>query len=291
MFTSMTGFGTGAAADACRSARVEVKAVNHRYLDVVLHLPHHYASCEDKVRALIAEHITRGRVEIFVVLEEFVSRERTVTLDKPLLMGYAKALAEAKDIVGPLSFNLEALLAVPGLFQVEELPDDATAAWPVLQDALTKALRDLVAMRKAEGERLQADMMARLDTIEGWLTEIQERVPAVVAEYKAKLTTRIADLLEAVPISEDRIATEIAIFADKACITEELVRAASHIKHFREACCETSSVGRKLDFLLQELNREVNTIASKAADGRIAQLVVSIKAELEKVREQAQNIE
>lgn len=291
MLVSMTGFGSGVAGDHRRSARVEARSVNHRYCDILLHFSPRHVDWEEQARRLVDARISRGRVEIFATLEECDIEERTVRLDASLLAGYARAVSRAEEIVGPLPFTLDALLAIPDLFVVEENPDDEESAWPVLEKALIQALDRLVDMRVREGRRLQEDVLQRLARIEDWLADIAERAPRVVVEYRTRLASRLAELLASPPVAEERLAAEVALFADRSCITEELVRAHSHIAQFRQTCGENGQVGRKLDFLLQELNREVNTVASKAADSEIARFVVSIKAELEKIREQAQNIE
>jgi uncharacterized protein (TIGR00255 family) len=290
---SMTGYGTATVDSELYKARIEIRAVNHRYLDLLIHLPAKLAALEDKVRKLAGQKIYRGRVEIFINLEEFGNRDRTVKLDKNLLMGYDQAFKAVREIMDLQSISCEALLAIPELFILEEEDVDAQNIWPLLEQALDNALHGLITMRETEGKRLEEDMLARLVFLEEQLAAIEKRSPVVVQEYQQRLTTRISELVATPPVSEERIATEIALYADKACITEEIVRFTSHIAQFRSMCSEYESggIGRKLDFLLQELNREVNTIGSKAADGQIAHLVVSMKAELEKVREQVQNIE
>lgn len=291
LLLSMTGYGVGAAVDDRWQARVEARSVNHRYRDVVLHLSQRRPSWEERIRQLAEERVARGRLEIFVVLEEYGDGERTVSLDRGLLAGYARAVQQASSIVGDIEVTLEALLAVPGMFTLAESASNTDSGWPVVQQAVVQALDQLVDMRAVEGRGLQEDMLKRLNLIDGWIDEIALRAPEVVEDYRTRLTDRVRELLGNAPISEDRVATEIAIFADRSCITEELVRAKSHLSQWRLTCASGEPVGRKLDFLLQELNREANTIASKAADSRIAGTVISIKAELEKVREQTQNIE
>jgi uncharacterized protein (TIGR00255 family) len=292
LLVSMTGFGAGLASDdKRRTARVEARSVNHRYLDVVLHFSRRHVEWEDRTRRLVNDRLARGRVEIFATLEECDTEARNVRLDRGLLAGYSRAVGEAEKVVGPLSFSLPALLSIPDLFVIEDNPDDVESTWPVLAQAIEQALDDLLEMRVSEGLRLQDDMLRRLEQVEVWLGDIASKVPGMVEEYRGRLASRIAELVSSPPVAEERIAAEVALFADRSCVTEELVRATSHIAHFRQACAGSGQVGRKLDFLLQELNREANTIASKVADSEIAQLVVSVKAELEKIREQVQNIE
>ncbi len=290
MLKSMTGFGAGIANDGLRAARVEARAVNHRFLDIIFHLPRGLASLEDQLRKRVESRIFRGRIEIFATLEEFATRERTVKLDDGLLLGYMHALAKSEKLTGPLPLDLASIIAVPGIFTVEEVPVDPEVA-PVLEAALDKALAELVAMRTSEGLRLEQDMLARMAKLRQWLLAVENQCPAVVESYRSRLQARIAELMKILPVDESRIALEVALFADKSCVAEECVRAASHIAHFHEACGTPGPVGRKLDFLLQELHREVSTLAVKSNDSLIAQHTVDMKAELEKVREQVQNIE
>lgn len=286
----MTGFGTGACASGEFGVKVELRSVNHRYLDVVARLPKGYQGLEERVRRIAQGLLHRGRLEIFVSIEEYRGKRRTVTLDKGLLEGYLKALREAAEehsLSGALTADM--LLALPDLFQVEEAEADAEEVWPLLERALREAFDELRGMRDAEGERLEKEILGRLAALSGLIDRIEERAPQVVSEYRAKLEGRIGQLLQEAPVDEQRIALEVALFAERANIAEEITRARSHLEQFREVCRQGAGVGRKLDFLIQELHREVNTIASKAAD--LASLVVEAKAELEKIREQVQNVE
>lgn len=291
MLMSMTGFGTGAVHNENCAARVEVRAVNSRFLDISLHLPHGLAAIEDSLRKVVEGRLSRGRVEIFVNLEEFATRDRTVKLDEGLLAAYVEAITKSENYVGSLPFTLTSLLAIPGIFTVVEAPTDPEEIVPIIKEALQQAIDGLTAMRKAEGARLWADMAPRMAKIESSLKMVQARRPMVINEYQERLKERIKELLDSPPVDETRLATEIAIFADKSCISEECVRAATHINHFIATCQSSEPVGRKLDFLLQELHREISTLAVKSNDSTIAQLAIDMKAELEKVREQVQNIE
>jgi len=292
MLASMTGYGSAAYSGEEYGAKVEVRTVNHRYCDVQVRLPKRYQSLEDRVRKVAADYIERGRAEIFVTVEEFHGKERTVRLDKGLLEGYRKAFSEAGALLGQSSpLTLEVLAGLEGLFVVEEAEIDAGAVWPVVEKAAREAFARLAEMRAMEGTRLQEDMLRRLGRVEELLGEIARRSPEVVEAYRVRLAERIGQLLPSEQIDEARLALEVALFADKSNIDEEITRARSHIEQFRAACFAREAVGRKLDFLLQELNREINTIGSKAQDSAISALVVEVKAELEKIREQAQNIE
>lgn len=291
MLSSMTGYGAGARASAEFGVKVELRAVNHRYLDVVIRLPKGFQSLEERVRRTAQEFVHRGRLEIFVSVEEYGGKRRTVNVDQRLLAGYVQALRDAAaehGLVGALSVDMLPLL--PDLFQVEEEEADAEGVWPLLEAALRDALGELRKMRRAEGERLEQEIQGRLDALVALLDQMSARAPQIVEEYRARLRSRIEQLLEAVPVDEQRLALEVALFAERADIAEEITRARSHLEQFRQACRDGGGgVGRKLDFLIQELHREVNTIASKAAD--LSPVVVEAKAELERIREQVQNIE
>ncbi|HHW08961.1 MAG TPA: YicC family protein [Firmicutes bacterium] len=291
MLHSMTGYGVGTATEGELSVRVEMRSVNHRFLDINMRLPHHWLRLETQLRQLVERNISRGRLEIYVTLEDFRVRERTVILDEPLLRGYIGALRRAEEIAGPISADFACLLSVPGLFSVADEPEQDELMATVLHKAATEALEALLAMRAAEGRRLEADITGRIDKIGLWLEGIRRRQPEVIEEYRERLQKRIQELLPALEIDEHRLAMEVALAADRSCITEECVRIESHIQQFRNICLEGGPVGRKLDFLLQEIHREISTMGVKSGDQIINTVVVDMKAELEKVREQVQNIE
>lgn len=292
MLVSMTGFGSAAVSNGDYSVKVEVRAVNHRYSDISIRLPKGFQSVEDRIRRLVGGFVERGRTEIFVAVEEFHGKARTVTLDKGLLEGYRNAFLEASEALGQSgSLTLDMLPGLQDLFRVEEAEVDFDAVWPLIESAVREALGRLVEMRTIEGGRLEADMLRRLLQVEDLFGEIARRSPEVVEGYRRRLAERIEQALQSQEIDEQRLAQEAAFFADKSNIDEEVTRARSHIEQFRSACASGEAVGRKLDFLLQEMNREINTVGSKAQDAAIAARVVEIKAELEKIREQAQNIQ
>jgi len=292
MLVSMTGFGSGRYESDQLRVAVEVRSVNHRYLEMTVRLPKGYALLEEKIRAWVAQRVRRGRLEISVVIEDFGLRGRTVTLDSHLLASYGAALAKAREIV-PVTGELTvaALLSVPELFQIAESPVDPVSIWPQVAEALEQAFASVLAMRAAEGERLQADLLARLDAFAGYVAAIADRAPQVVEAYRERLQRRVAALGSDLALDAARLEAEVALMAERCAIDEEIVRLRSHIEAFRAACAEEGGVGKKLDFLLQEMHREVNTIGAKASDGEIARLVVEAKAELEKMREQVQNVE
>ena len=292
MANSMTGFGRGEASGYGYQFSAELKAVNHRFLEIVVRLPRNLVSFEERIRKSLQEKFQRGRIEVHINLVETEGRMRLAKLDKDLALSYDKSL---KDLASALHTGYETdiyrLVTLPEVISVEEPEIDAELLWNVCSDALGKAVAGFGQMRRTEGERLTADLLQRLDQLEGYLRLISERAPQVVSEYQERLQERIQTLLNGVELDPVRLANEAAYFADRASITEELVRFDSHLAQSRESLRSSASVGRKLDFLVQEMNREINTIGSKANDLIIGQQVVTVKSELEKVREQIQNLE
>lgn len=292
MIRSMTGFGQGESSDGKYSVRVEIKSVNHRYLDLFLRLPKQYSQLEEIVRTIIAGRIARGRVEVTVLVEEFGDQGRSVQINRALLQGYLVALTEIKTEIGASEpLTLAHVLSLPGVLEVDEPDRDWEDLQKVLSQAVNGGLDGLEAMRVAEGKRLFQDLHEKIELVQSFSTKAAELSPQVVVDYRNRLRERLADLIEGATITEERFLGEVAIFADRCSIDEELVRLASHIQQLKGALHSTGSVGRKLDFLIQEMNREVNTIGSKGNNVLIANLVVDMKSELEKIREQVQNIE
>ncbi|NMB00981.1 MAG: YicC family protein [Firmicutes bacterium] len=292
MIKSMTGFGQGEVANDHYAVRVEVKSVNHRYLDLFLRIPKQYTQLEEVLRRAIGERITRGRVEAVVSVEEFGDQERSVQINAPLLRGYLEALKVMKDELGSKeAITLDHVLPLPGVLEVDEPPLDWEDLQRVLLEATNRALDGLEEMRASEGRRLFEDLQGKIDLVENLKDQVAQIAPQVVVDYKNRLRERLDELLNGTTLTEERFLGEVAIFADRCSIDEELVRLTSHIQQLRETLHSDQSVGRKLDFLIQEMNREVNTIGSKGNNVRIAGLVVELKSELEKIREQMQNIE
>ncbi|MBE3588949.1 MAG: YicC family protein [Thermoanaerobacteraceae bacterium] len=292
MLKSMTGFGRGEASGQGKRFTVELKAVNHRFGEIFLRLPRNMVSLEDRIRRVIQSRIARGRVDGYISMEECAEKSQVVKVDKGLAASYYKALEELQSILGLKgAITLEHLTGLPGVLVLEEPEEEVEKWWPVIQEALDGALEGLLAMRRSEGARLRADMDGRLDRIALILKQIEDRAPRVVAEYHQRLTQRLAEWMPGTTLDESRLAMEVAIFAERSSITEEVVRLYSHLAQFRGFMDVTEPVGRKLDFLLQEMHREINTIASKAGDQEISRAVVEMKSELEKIREQVQNIE
>lgn len=288
---SMTGYGRALVEEDGREMTVEVRSVNHRFLDVSCRLPRSIGFLEDAVRKGVAARVARGHVDVFV---NYVNRRedaREVRVDTVLAQAYRSALEELGKAVGlTQSASLIDYARLPDVLTVSEKQEDQDALRALLQRALEKALDQLCAMREMEGENMRADILSKMDAIASLQKQIASRAPLVVEEYREKLRARLCALLSG-ELDEARFATEVAIFADRAAIDEELVRLESHIAQIRAAAALQEPVGRKLDFLVQELNREVNTIGSKASDAQIAQHVVAAKGEIEKLREQVQNIE
>ena len=288
---SMTGYGRGLVCEDGREMTVEVKSVNHRFLDVSFRLARPIAFLDDAVRTGVAERLARGHGDGFVNYVNHREDARRVHVDMQLAKAYRQAAGELSEALGVKNdLPLSDYMNMPDVLTVEASEEDQDAVRALFMRALNLALDDLTAMRKREGNSLRGDMMKKLDAIDGLRESIATRAPTVVEEYRAKLSQRLSALLSG-DIDEARFATEVAIFADRAAIDEELVRLSSHIAQLRATAELDEPVGRKLDFLVQELNREVNTIGSKASDAQIAGCVVAAKGEIEKLREQVQNIE
>ena len=290
----MTGFGRGEFLDGEQRFLVEIKAVNHRYNEFSIRMPKKLGPLEDKIRRKVAQQLSRGRIDIFITFDEYVHANRRVRVDKELAIAYYNALSELAELLEtPLQDSLQQIARYPEVIQTEDEANDVENLWPKLDQAIAAALENLMQMRRNEGSSLANDLNARLDALLEQIVKVEERAPLVLEEYRQKTLSRMKDLLQSVGAEPDesRILQEAAIFSDKISIAEELVRLQSHVKQFRATLQKSDAVGRKLDFLVQEINRETNTIASKANDYTIASLVVDMKSEIEKMREQIQNIE
>ncbi|MFW5649051.1 MAG: YicC/YloC family endoribonuclease [Candidatus Alkaliphilus sp. MAG34] len=293
MIKSMTGFGKGDSRVGDKYFQVELKSVNHRYMDINIRLPRMFTYLEEDIRSLIKSHLQRGRIEVYINYENVNGGDVKVVIDMSLARAYLDSLLKLEeDLPVQRDITTSLIAGFPDVIKTEKKEENEKEIWKCLQNALEDALTELVGMRKEEGNKLKADMLKRLDKINDLLTLIEARGPIVVQEYRQKLADRINELLdEQFDLDDTRIAMEAALFADKSNTTEEIVRLYSHIRQFAKILGEEDAVGRKLDFLLQEMNREINTIGSKANDLNIANLVIEIKSELEKMREQVQNIE
>ena len=288
---SMTGFGKGEYREGGIELGVEIKTVNNRFLDVSVKCPHVLAPCEETVRALVRESLSRGRVDVFISLLDKREKRRKLYLDMAAAQAYAEAAQTLKQAFPTVAndVTISFLLRSPDVVRPEEVAEADDALVEALKTALAGALESLKRMRFTEGERLKADLLSRMDAISALREKIAVRAPLVAEEYRKKLTERITEYLGG-KVEESRILTEAAVFADKCNIDEELTRLSSHIAEFRKICTETA-VGRKLDFLVQEFNRECNTICSKSNDAELTSYALEMKNEIEKVREQIQNLE
>ena len=292
MVNSMTGFGRGEQLGLGYHFSIEIKSVNHRYQEIMVKIPRNFNLLEERIRKIIQEKTQRGRIEVYVNVKETEEKERFVKVDKELALSYDKSLKELANLLDTTyTTDVYSLVSLPEILSVEEQETDIEAVWPYIETAVQEALTQLIAMRKNEGEKLAQDLLQRLDELRDLTEQIKQRSPLVVSEYQEKLRQRLAVMLTDTSLDENRLLMEVALFADRASITEELVRLESHIEQFVEALQQQQPIGRKLDFLVQEMNRETNTIGSKANDLVISHLVVEGKSQLEKIREQVQNIE
>ncbi|MBV7271930.1 YicC family protein [Clostridiaceae bacterium UIB06] len=292
MIKSMTGFGRGSIEQDGRSFTIEMKSVNHRYCDLNIKMPKIFLSLEDRMRKVIFEKISRGKVDVFITQNNKEKVGVKAVLDESLADSYVECLRKIKDkydIREGISISL--IAKFPDVITLKQEEEDIENVWRILSVPLEEALNLLVEMRQNEGLKLKNDILLKCDYIKHLLDKIEKRSPFVVIEYKDKLNERLKELLQDYQIDENRIAMEVALFGDKSCIDEEIVRLNSHLVQLRETFNLNEPIGRKLDFILQEMNRETNTIGSKANDLEITNSVLNIKNEIEKIREQIQNIE
>ncbi|TDF98315.1 YicC/YloC family endoribonuclease [Paenibacillus piri] len=293
MIRSMTGFGQANRLFAGYSVQMDLKSVNHRYCEVIVRMPREWLKYEDLLKRTLQQQIKRGRVDLFVTVEREASTRQTAQLNWPLAEAYLSAAKQLQD-----KFGLEGMLQIHDLLRIPDLismkeADEATEEQKELGllDCVNEAAEQLLQMREREGSHLRTDALLRLDAMEQYLGQAKQLAPQSVSDYSVRLRTRIQELLEHPIIDETRIAAEVALFADRVNVDEELTRMQSHLLQYRQQLDSSEPVGRKLDFLVQEMNREVNTIGSKANHAGLTALVVEMKAELEKMREQIQNIE
>jgi len=292
MIRSMTGYGYYKYQDENVSMDVEIKTVNHRYCDIYIRMPRQLSCFEDKVRSLVMNRIGRGKVDVFLNWENLGEGVKKVILDKNLAIEYYNAMTQlGEELQLRDDISTSSLARFPEILRIEKKEENSEEIWAILEKAVNEALNVLIAMREAEGEKLKASLVEMCNNIENYRLRIKEREPLVIAEYKEKLSARIRELMESDVVDETRLAMEVAIFADKCSINEELVRLRSHLDQFLDILSMDGPVGRKLDFLLQEMNREVNTIGAKANDLDITRNVIEMKSEIEKIREQIQNVE
>lgn len=292
MLRSMTGYGRDEAVTDGKKILAEIKSVNHRYSDYNIKLPRYMGFLEDKIRKYVSSFITRGKVDIYIGVEYFEKADKEIILNKELAKNYIEVLKELRDEFGLSDdITVSKVAQNPDIFLTERVEEDEEEIWNSVRNVLDNALNSFVEMRSREGERIEQDLRQRIEYMSSLVHEIEARSPQTVQEYSDRLYEKIKEVLNGHEIDEARIITEVAIYADKVAVNEETVRLASHFDEFNNIINSGEPAGRRLDFLIQEINREVNTIGSKASDVNIAKTVVSLKGEIEKLREQIQNIE
>lgn len=293
MVRSMTGFGRASSDSAeKRNFSVEIKSINHRYMDLNVRMPRSLMSLEEKVRKFIGEKINRGKIDVFINYNNYAKSDLVAKFNEALGDSYVKCLESIKaryEVRDDISVSL--IARFPDVVYVEEDEENLDELWEILKSSLSGAVNMLIGMRIREGEKLSEDIIKKCDVIKNNLDKIEEKSPLIVVEYKQKLMDRIKQLIEDNLVDENRINLEVALFADKSSVDEEITRLNSHIIQVKETLKSDEAIGRKLDFLVQEMNREANTIASKANNLEVTNLALNIKNEIEKIREQIQNIE
>ena len=292
MLKSMTGYGRAESSKGALEFSVEIRSGNNRFREIILRLPQSLQPSEDRIRSMVSSRIRRGRIEVSIQIKDNGDKGLNLELNRPLVRAYATIFNELNEELGcKQPIDLSFFSQLKDTIIVKQDSVDLERIWPDLKDVLDKALLSLETMRMDEGKALEEDFLMRLNRIKGDIEEIKNRAKVTVEEYRDKLIQKINKLIEGIDIAEDRLMQEVALMADRSDITEELIRVESHLDQFRSYMNQDDVIGRRLDFLLQEINREVNTMASKAADSFVSQLVVDIKAELERLREQIQNVE
>lgn len=292
MIKSMTGFGRSEIANEERKITVEMKSVNHRYCDISIKMPKKLSFFEAAIRNLLKQSIGRGKIDVYITYEDYTENNVCVKYNGELAREYYHYLEKMSQDFGiENDIRVSTLSRFPEVFSLEEQTIDENELWGFIEEAIHVALKQFIETRINEGENLKKDIVAKLDGMLKFVDYIEERSPEVVTEYRNKLTAKVNELLGDTKIDESILATEVTIYADKICVDEETVRLKSHIKNMKETLDESENVGRKLDFIAQEMNREANTILSKSNDLAITNVAINLKTDIEKVREQIQNIE
>lgn len=288
----MTGYGRYQQIVGNRDILVEIRSVNYRYFEFSCRIPRNMGYLEEKLKRLIKENVSRGKIEVLVTINNVDGKDETISVNMGVAQGYIDALRSANDTFKlPDDLTLSQLSRFPDVFTVIKTIDDENEIWDAVKLVAEKSLEKFVAMKSIEGEKMFNDVLSKLDTIESMVGVVEVASPQTVENYRKRLYDKLSEVLESKDIDESRIVTECALLSEKLAVDEETVRLRSHISQFRELLNSTEPVGRKLDFLIQEMNREVNTTGSKAQDITITKTVVDMKSELEKIREQIQNIE
>ena len=292
MIKSMTGFGRGHQVLGGHDITVEIRAVNHRYYEFSCRLPRSYSFAEEKLKSLMQGKISRGKIEVSVLVQNVTAASERITATKEVITEYVLALrAIQEELVLTDDLSLSSVMRLPDAFTVVKEEADEEQMWEDLKTVAEEALANFIAMRETEGERMKADIAGRLDVIEKNVAFVEQRSPMIVENYRKRLYDKMCEILEGKGVDENRILLEAGIFSEKTAVDEETVRLRSHIAQFREMLESSEPIGRKLDFLVQEMNRETNTIGSKVQDIEVTKVVVDQKSEIEKIREQIQNIE
>jgi uncharacterized protein (TIGR00255 family) len=293
MLKSMTAYAKSEKTQEKLTVQIEIRSYNSRYLDIALRIPHGYLALEEKIKTLIAGKVSRGRIEVNLQVKDDSDEAFAFEINTPKARAYYDSLVQLKDKFNINSeISMDLLVSGGAIIKPVEMGLDMEACWPVFKDCMNEAINNLIAMRKEEGNFLEADISARLNGIEECVDQIQKESSDLLSHYQQRLKDRIAALTKGIiEIDPDRIAQEAAFLADRSDISEEIVRAASHIKQFRAIIYSAEPAGRKLNFLMQELNREFNTMGSKTNNSNISHIIVEVKSDLEKIREQLQNIE
>ncbi len=292
MIKSMTGYGRSQQIIDGRDITVEIKSVNHRYFEYSSRTPRAYGYLEEKMKTFLQGSISRGKVDVGISVFNIEGKDALIEVNKSMAQGYVSALRNANEELGlEDDITLSKLMRLPDIFNVVKAEEDEEAVWNDVRIVAEEALKNFVSMRVIEGGKMTEDISSRLDYIEKLVEAVEKRSPETTRLYREKLYNKIKDILEDKNVDEQRIITEAAIFSEKTAVDEETVRLRSHIHQFRELLKAEEPVGRKLDFLIQEFNRESNTIGSKAQDIEVTKTVVELKSEIEKIREQIQNIE
>ncbi len=289
---SMTGYGRAQQILNGRDILVEIRSVNHRYYEYSSRVPRTYSYIDEKLKALLKTGISRGKVEISVTINNIEGKDTEIAVNKGAAQGYVDALRSIADELGVEDdITLSKLMKLPDIFNIQKTPDDEEQVWEDVSAVASEAIRRFVEMRQVEGERLKADVTEKAEGILAMVSKVEELSPKTVENYRNRLYKKLSEVLEGKDIDDQRVVTEAAVFAEKIAVDEETVRLRSHIAQLETMLASDEAVGRKLDFIVQEMNREVNTIGSKAQDLNVTKVVVDMKAEIEKIREQIQNIE
>ena len=292
MIKSMTGFGRAELIDEEKKITVEMKSVNHRYLDVNMRMPKKFSVFEASIRSLLKEYIQRGKVDVFITCEDYTQSRVSVKYNREIAQQYLGYLQEmSRDFQLSGEINAALLSRYPEVLTMEEQTEDEDEMWGALEGVIRNAAVQFVEARTKEGIELKRDILDKLEKMEEKVELVEKRSPDIIKEYREKLETKVKELLADTQIEESRIAAEVILYADKICTDKETVRLKSHIKHTMSVLDEKEGIGRKLDFIAQEMNREANTILSKANDLETSNLAIDLKTEIEKIREQIQNIE